>query len=649
MVEASAAMHEYFARLDTELQHAYAIATAARQQGFDPEPKVDIPIAKNMAERVAGLISAVTPLLEGTGMTERIHALEQQHGILSWKVALLIAEEVAKEKFCSFVNIQQAMEIGIRVGFAYHTLGIVAAPLEGFIDLKIKKRKDGKTYVAPCYAGPIRGAGGTAAAFSVILTDYVRSRMGFAEFDPTDDEINHVLTEISDYHERVTNLQYFPSEEELRFLLKHLPVEVSGDPTEQLEVSNYKDAGRIETNMIRGGVCLVLAEGLSQKARKLWMQLREWGEQFGLSWGWLEEFLSLQKAMRAKETDSSNKPKIAPNYTYISDIVAGRPVLSNPMAVGGLRLRYGRARNSGFSSAAVHPATFVVLNRYFAIGTQLKVERPGKATALSVCDSIDGPIVRLARGDVLQLQSETEAKRVLPEIVEILFLGDILYSYGDFSVNGHPLVPVGYCAEWWHAELRQAAKNLSVAEIAAQLQIPTEYLQAFWDDRFGIPPFRIAHALAKLLLIPLHPQYIPYWSCLSQEQFIAFVDWICGATRHPGDQTKLVLSLSTQPKRDLELIGFPHTVMANEFVVIDGDYAESMLHMLGLATQDAQTVRQKIRTMQGSVLEMINQLSDVRIADKAGTFIGSGTLSGRRGRRSDAQLPAGTCGGQSGR
>src|SRR3989344_860487 len=249
--------------------------------------------------------------------------------------------------------------------------------------------------------------------------------MGYAAFDPTEEESNHPIPEIGDYHERVTNLQYFPSEEELRFIISHLPVEVSGDPTETLEVSNYKDAGRIETNTIRGGVCLVLAEGVSQKARKLWVQLKDWGKEFGVDWGFLEEFLNVQKVIKAKQSDSTTgeKPKITPNYTYINDIVAGRPVLSAPLAAGGFRLRYGRARCSGFSCSAVHPATLVVLNRYFATGTQLKVERPGKATVLTMCDTIDGPIVKLRNGSVVQLKVEAEAKQALSEVIEILFLG----------------------------------------------------------------------------------------------------------------------------------------------------------------------------------------------------------------------------------
>jgi len=34
------------------------------------------------------------------------------------------------------------------------------------------------------------------------------------------------------------------------------------------EVFNYKDLPRVETNFIRGGFCLVAAEGMAQKAAK---------------------------------------------------------------------------------------------------------------------------------------------------------------------------------------------------------------------------------------------------------------------------------------------------------------------------------------------------------------------------------------------
>src|SRR3989344_2786169 len=225
MVVASAPIASYFEKMAAEVNKAYTLAAAARSRRLDPEPEVPIPLAKNMAERVVGLISVVAPQITNTKVTERIAELEKEFGLLDWRVGFRIAEEVAQGKHCQFKDKLEAMEAGIRVGVAYLTLGIVSAPLEGFIGLKIKQRKDGKEYFALQYAGPIRGAGGTAASTSVILADYIRIKMGYHTYDPDEKEINRYIIEIQDYHERVTNLQYRPSDEEIRFMASHLPVD----------------------------------------------------------------------------------------------------------------------------------------------------------------------------------------------------------------------------------------------------------------------------------------------------------------------------------------------------------------------------------------------------------------------------------------
>src|SRR3989338_253712 len=439
-------INEYFNELDEKAKLAYDCAKKAREKGYDPELRVDIPLAKGMAERVEALVSAAWPQLLGSGVAQRIIELEKQFSALDWRVALTIAAEVADAKFCQFPAKKEAIETGIRVGLAYITLGVIAAPLEGFIDITIKKTRDGKEYLAANYAGPIRAAGGTAAAVSVIIADYVRTKQGLAVFDPDEKEQKRYITEIQDYHERCTNLQYFPSEQELAFLVKHIPIQIDGDPTEIIEVSKYKDLPRVATNRVRGGMCLVLAEGIAQKAPKVFKNLDKWGKSFGLDqWVWLKEFLDLQKMIKAKVTsskieDNKPKPKILPNYTFIKDLVAGRPVLTYPLAHGGFRFKYGRSRTSGFAAQSIHPATMQVLFNYIATGTQLKLERPGKATVLSPCDTIEGPIVRLNNGDVILFENPAEAKKVRNDIAEILYLGDLLINYGDFSVNNHSLV-----------------------------------------------------------------------------------------------------------------------------------------------------------------------------------------------------------------
>ena len=172
------------------------------------------------------------------------------------------------------------MDAGIRLGFSYNTLGVVSSPIEGFTGIKVEKTRDGKDYIKAYFSGPIRSAGTTASCVALMLIDYLREIFGFAKYDPSEEEVKRYVTENYDYHERVNNLQYLPTEEEILFLAKNLPIQVTGEPTEKKEVSNYKDLKRIETNFIRGGMCLCFSEGLAQKAQKglrLWKATREKG------------------------------------------------------------------------------------------------------------------------------------------------------------------------------------------------------------------------------------------------------------------------------------------------------------------------------------------------------------------------------------
>jgi len=641
-------MKVYFDMLNEETNKAYLIANKARAKGYDPEDKVDIPLARNMAERVEGLISVAAPQLIGKGVPQRIHELEKKYKPLSWEVALLIAEEVAKEKFCKFKDKKEAIEVGIRTGFAYHTVGIVSAPLEGFVELQIKKRKDGKEYLAMSYAGPIRGAGGTAAAFSVVLADYLRSIMGYEKYDPDENEINRYFSELEDYHERVTNLQYRPSEKETKFLAKNLPVEVTGDPTEKIEVSNYKDLPRIPTNRIRGGMCLVMSM-FALKAPKIGKELQKWGKEFGVEWEFLSQFFKIQKEAKSGEKEKAedkDKTKISPDNTFIVDLVGGRPVLTHPLAHGGFRLRYGRSRMNGYSAAAIHPATMAVLDDYVAIGTQLKVERPGKAAAITVCDTIEGPIVLLNNGNVIRFSSSEEAKLLNSEVKEILYLGDILFSYGDFFDRNHPLVPCGYCEEWYVQEMEKATVSmfgaLDLQKLSEFVEISESDLNKLASDGSSRISAGAAINISEKMNIPLHPRYTYHWNELTSENLAKILDLLSISTieEENGKLRKIIIPLKTSDarKRYLELIGLPH-FMATEDLIIEKDDAEAFLRSFGITKTNygkeliLQLKQKVIDAKEKTALEILNTISGIRLRDKSGTFIGA-----RMGRPEKAKM-----------
>jgi DNA polymerase II large subunit len=599
MAEMSESMEYYFKSINDEVLRCYDIANKAKSLGFDPDSRVKIPLAKNMAERVEGLIASVAPEIVDKGVPERIQELEAKYGSQDWRVALTISEEVAKEKFCEFGTKKKAMEIGIRVGFAYVTVGVVASPLEGFVELKIMKRADGKEYFCLMYGGPVRSAGGTGASVSVLIADYVRKKMGYDVYDATEKEIKRAYTELCDYHERVTNLQYFPSEEEVKFLMKHLPVQIGGDASEKFEVSNYKDLPRIETNRIRNGFCLVMAECLSLKAPKVWKQLAKWGDDFGFEdWLFMNDFVNLQKEIKARgsgDVKVEKEEKVKPDFTFIKDLVAGRPVITHPLRNGGWRLRYGRSRVSGFSTDAVNPASMVVLDDFFAVGTQFKTERPGKSTTLGICDCIDGPTVRLKSGDVKYLHTFEEAKKVIKEVDQILYLGDLLINYGDFLNRAHKLIPVGFVEEWWVKYLGEDIDEYNVS----------------FDD---------AVRYSKEKNIPLYPRFIFYWNSISREDFIKLYNVLKSSVI----ENKKIIVSDFSVKRSLELIGCEHKVVSNEYLVIEGDWVKALKVNLNF---------EKEVVVKDSVLEMVNELSSFVIKDKCGHFIGA-----RMGRPEKAKM-----------
>jgi DNA polymerase II large subunit len=624
-------MQKYFKEMEDKVKVCYSIAEAAREKGLDPINKVEIPLATSLAERVVGLMSSLYPQMNDPKIVKRILALEKEFGQLDPTVSFKIAEEIAKEKFCKFENIVQAIEAGIRTGFSYNTLGVVSSPIEGFTELKLGKTKDGKEYFKAYFSGPIRSAGTTAACLALLLIDYLREVFGYAKFDPDVNEVKRYITENLDYHERVTNLQYLPTEEEMEFLAKNLPIQIAGDPTEQKEVSNFKDLERIETNFIRGGMCLIFSEGLAQKAPKGLRLLKRAKENGIKSTGWdfLDDYVKLHEKRSSGKGDSV--------ATYIQDLVAGRPVFGHPSRPGAFRFRYGRSRVSGFSAVSVHPATMGISGGFLSTGTQLKTEKPTKGCVITACDSIDGPIVKFYNGNVKKISDFEESKKIYNDVEEIIYFGDILFPFGDVANRNHDLIKAGYVEEWWELDLKKTIDHdTGKGEIV---------------DKYNVS-FEEAIKISREAKIPLHPEYIFYWSQISQEQFLEMLYHLSNGVISEG---KIVLPYSegirekfAKSKRALEFLGVEHDVSI-ENVVLNKKNSKSLFSNLGLGLELLEKSSYKIGEevkaiikkaefdIKGNstkpVLEVINNISEFVIRDKAGEFIGT-----RMGRPEKAKL-----------
>ena len=542
---------------------------------------------KDLAERVEGLVGP-------EGVAKRIKELEQD--ITREEVAFEIAAEIASGKFeltkeKANYNEEQRCDQGLRTALAILTEGVVAAPLEGISQVKIKENFDSTKYIAVYFAGPIRSAGGTAAALAVLLGDKIKEAIGIDDFKPIDDEIERYVEEVELYESEVTNLQYSPTPEEVRFAANHIPVEVTGEQTDQVEVS-HRDLERVETNNIRGGALLAMVEGVIQKSKKILKISKKLKLD---SWGWLSEY-SKPKSDDKKSDDDSTDLVTEPKY--IQDIIGGRPVLGYPSEKGGFRLRYGRSRNTGLATMGVHPATMALLD-FLAVGTQLKIEYPGKGNCVVPVDSIEGPIVKLKNGDVVKIDKIKQAKELKNQVVEILFLGDMLVAFGEFLRNNQPLMPSGWCEEWWLGLLQKSDKFDSTDETLDLHRLEYDYI-----------PATEAFKLSEEYDIPLHPKYTYCYNDATVNDLNSLIDVILENKSKYSPENGLTIDLDYR-KRVLEIIGVPHTVKDGK-ITIDKDHSYALINTL------SDNIPVKEHT-----LEALNEVSPIEIKNKAPAYIGT--------------------------
>ena len=79
-----------------------------------------------------------------------------------------------------------------------------------------------------------------------------------------------------------------------------------------------------------------------------------------------------------------------------------------------------------------------------------------KASTIALVDTIEPPIVRLDDGKVIQVSTVEQAERIRPHVSKILYLGDMLISYGDFLENNAQLPPASFVEEIWDSSCVQA-------------------------------------------------------------------------------------------------------------------------------------------------------------------------------------------------
>ncbi len=575
-------IRRYFERLLEATEREWRIAEEARKKGLDPEPFVEIKPTARMSERAEALLG-----LRGFSETyERIFSETKDQ----FKAAIRMIDEIIEGRFGDFKTPDERVLYALKAALIIYTNAVVAAPIEGITDAKILENPDGTKYIAVYFAGPIRSAGGTAAGLTLLLADYIQKKMGLAGWKPTEREIARWVEETSLYF-RVYSRQYTPAKKELEIVYRNIPVRPDGEPTEDFEVSVNRDLPGI-SNRVRGGLAISVGESLLLKAKKI----AKLAKKIGLNWDWVLE----AKKHHGEEKGGSSLA------VYLEGLVAGRPIFSYPGRWGGFRVRYGRSRNTGVMASGVHPATMVLTGEFIATGTQLKREYPGKAMGAVPVDGIEGPIVLLDNGDVVKVRDVETAYRIKDRVKTILFLGDVLITYGDFRKAGEKLAPSGFVEEWWAKELKKAIDEGKGEEYARHV-----------EDPVSVDPYT-AVEISKKTGIPLHPEYIHYYRILGEKDAEDIILAVREAEVEERDGRIVRAYLPPHIKPLLEKTGVPH-LWRDGRIVLEEKYAYPFLLTFGYFNPQAVQVFERT---EGSVLEKLSAVAGVKIMDKAGTFLG---------------------------
>ena len=597
---------EYFKMLKRMVEEAYGAASKARAIGYDPQTTVEILQAYDLPSRVEGIIGL-------KGIAELIR--KSQDNRSRYELAFDMVKKICTDESFESDSTRR-LTMAVRVGLAILTEGVQVAPTEGVQGIELHKNQDGTSYAAVLYAGPIRGAGGTSAALSVALTDYGRRLLDIGTYRATQSEIERYIEEIDLYEGGKAHLQYKPPEQDIRTIIGNCPVCIDGLPSGLEEVNIHKNMQRLDasgkqqilTNKIRGGACLVICEGIAQKAKSV---LR-YTKNAGLDWSWLNDIIRIEKPVSADKAGDES------DAVFLQELVAGRPIFAYPKHAGSFRLRYGRSRLTGIAAKGLNPATMYLLGEFLAIGTQLKVETPGKGCVVMPVDSIEGPFVELETGEAFRINSIEEAQKYKSSISKILSVGDILVTYGDFKKSNTALLPTSYVEEYWIEQLK-----------AKGCENPISTTNSFEE----------AYKLSKQYDIPIHPRFTYDYNEISKESLLGIADAVLHSNiNKEGERVFDVKAIKIQGTyaesvRDaIETICIPH--IDSQSITLIGDDAQCLLASLGFVDGNehlhlAADVLEKY--VDPTPLEILNKVAPFAIMRR------STRIGGRMGRPEKAK------------
>jgi DNA polymerase II large subunit len=466
-----------------------------------------------------------------------------------------------------------------------------------------------------------------------LIADHARKIVGVGSYSANsfDDETGRFVEELRIYEREVGSFQFKVLDEDVINCISNLPVELDGIDTDQVEVVGHRGMKRVSTDRVRGGALRVMNDGLIGRSRKL-LKLVEILQVDG--WNWLND---LKGAIQTGNEDAV--------YHRMSEVITGRPVLSMTNKIGGFRLRYGRCYNTGFATVGIHPSIPILLKHAAVVGTQIKMDVPGKASTIALVDNIEPPLVRLNDGSVMYVPTAEQAIELSPRVEKIIYLGDILISYGDFLENNAQLLPASYVEEIWALQLKSmllSSKTFlspttpsSPSSDTSSISTETKeegaidnqrIVQLIKDPLLTFPTVKEAFEISRKFLVPLHPRYSFYWDSLSIDEVLFLKEKLASCLQSSNDIYPILLVNDPRIKDILERLGVVHS-MKNESSSIeinDRDQIYSLQALLLESQPSSKGLASTKSTSEGSMIpssNFISRISGIRIMNKFASAI----------------------------
>jgi DNA polymerase II large subunit len=243
----------------------------------------------------------------------------------------------------------------------------------------------------------------------------------------------------------------------------------------------------------------------------------------------------------------------------------------------------------------------VLLRDFVAVGTQLKIEYPGKASAMAVCDTIEGPIVELTDGTVTAVNDVARARELLPKVRRLVDLGEILVPFGEFLENNRALVPGAYSLAWHLEELAAAGAPL---------------------ERAYHPTYDEASETARSYGVPLHPRFSLFWHDLTPGAVADLSAWVETSGRVQDGQ--LELPWTPERREQLVWLGALHGPSGDGLLRLEPVSTDALLGGLGLSVVGERLVRRvAVDRPETDVLALVSRLAGCQVRAKAPSRVGA--------------------------